>query len=124
MFCLSKYLSCRAMLIRESNQISLFSTSEAKTTIPIQQDCHKIGLVHEWLVRRDGGVLPCSCKPRQRVFHGDKLRQMVKALLHGRDCQCILSGLTELGSAAGTTDRRWLNSRTCSVWVSVHGVSC
>lgn len=113
------------MLIREFNKdYCLFSTSEGKTTIPIQQDCHKIGLLHEWLVRRDSGILPRSCKHGQRVFHGDKLRQMVEALLHGRDCQKILSGLTELGSAAGTTDHYWLKSRIRSVWVSVRGGSC
>lgn len=38
---------------------------------------------------------------------GDKLRQMVEALLHGRDCVRILFGLTELRSAAGMTDRPW-----------------
>lgn len=111
-------------LIFSNKDQDLFSTSEAKTTISIQRDCHIVGPVHKWQMRRDSGTLPRSCKHRQRVFHGDKLRQMVEALLHGRDCQWILSGLTELGSAAGTTDHHWLTSRICSVCVSFHGGSC
>ena len=38
-------------------------------------------------VRKDSGIVPLSCKHGQRVFHGDKLRQLVEALLHGGDCQ-------------------------------------
>lgn len=85
-FHLLKYLFS-SMLIRGFNEDhSLFRSSEAKATIAIQQDCHKIGPVHKWQVERVSGNLPQSCKHRQRVFHGDKLRQMVEALLHGEDC--------------------------------------
>lgn len=80
-FHLLKYLFS-SMLIRGYNEDhSLF-----RTTIAIQQDCHKIGPVHKWQVERVSGNLPQSCKHRQRVFHGDKLRQMVEVLLHGEDC--------------------------------------
>lgn len=76
----------RSMFTTESDKDhGLFSTSWAKTRIPIQPHCHKIGPVHKWRVRKDSGSLPYSCKHRQRVFHGDKLKQMVEALLHGRD---------------------------------------
>lgn len=94
-----------------------------KTTIGIQRPCHKIGPVHKWRVERVLGNLPQSCKHRQRAFHGDTLRQAVEALLHGEDCPLILSGLTELSSAAGMTDHCWLKPRICSVWVGVHGGS-
>lgn len=50
---------------------------------------------------------------------GDKLRQMVEALLHGRDCVRVLFGLTELRSAAGMTDRRWPQPRICPLWARV-----
>lgn len=73
----------RSKLFREFDKEHGRFRTEAKATIAIQQDCHKIGPVHKWQVWRAPGSLPCSCKRRQRLFHGDKLRQMVEALLHG-----------------------------------------
>lgn len=87
--CLFKY-HLNSVLIRDSNvDHHLFSTSEEKTSISIQHDCHKIGPVHKSQLRKYFGILPHSCKHGQRVFHGGKLRQMVDALLHRRDCQWI-----------------------------------